>query len=104
MADSKDPLVYAFWKYDQFPFVLGDRGRLLADGNFKAHGYGGQTFLRKSLIAIYPVELGTQMMERIKIARQAYEDDALTLKEKHRDNVIKILPEMANHSQFRNAP
>lgn len=35
---------FAFWPYDQFPYVLGALGELQDNGMFKPDGYGGSTF------------------------------------------------------------
>ena len=93
---EKDPLVYAFWKHTQFPYFRGDQGRLLPDGNFKAHGYAGATFPRSSLIAIYPVGLGQKLMDSLGDEKDRYYQAVQALNTKYRDNFIAILPELCN--------
>jgi len=101
MSKDVDPLVFAFWQYDQFPHVLGDQGRLLPDGDFKAHGYGGATFARERLIGIYPVALGVTTANRLKAMKQEYDQDLEELNRQYRHKFSAILPELKHLKEFK---
>lgn len=91
---TADPHVFAFWRYDTAPFVLGDEGKLLPNGDFKAFGYGGATFTRKNIVAIYPVELGKELRQRVKAADAVYRQKLKALQDDLVEAVETILPEM----------
>lgn len=94
MEEDKDPLVYAFWKYDQFPYVLGDRGRLLPNGSFQPHRYGGSTWGRSSIIAIYPVKLGSEIASKLDELKAVHEKKVKELSEQSMIKAMNILPEL----------
>lgn len=91
---NTDPVVFAFWKYDSAPFILGDQGRLLPNGDFKAFGYGGSVFTRKNIIAIYPVELGKELSRRIKTADAVYRQRLKSLQDELTEAIGNLIPEM----------
>lgn len=57
--------LYAFWKYDQFPFVLGGQiTNMRSDGAVETVGYGkGYWF---TPVKILPLEEGRKMAMRLK--------------------------------------
>lgn len=98
VAPKDANLLYAFWKHDQFPYVLGDQGRFLPDGTFKTHGYGGMVVTRKSLVAVYPLELGqkiTATLKEIKEKRRQEEDKIL---QSYLAMAKSVLPELVFHT------
>lgn len=93
-AEEKDPLVYAFWKYDKFPYVLGDQGRLLPNGSFRPFGYGGATWNRGSIVAIYPIKLGSEIARKLKELKAVHEETVRTMSEQSMIKAMNILPEL----------
>ena len=44
---------YAFWKYDQFPYILGaEVEEMLDDGRVKPKGYGGYVFRPVAIMSL----------------------------------------------------
>jgi hypothetical protein len=91
---TENPHVFAFWKYDKFPYALGSAGHLLPDGRFKAVNYDGATFQRSKLIAIYPVAMGLEINEKLQAQKEAYLGAMADLHEKHIALSQEILPEL----------
>lgn len=91
---NTDPIIFAFWKYDTAPFILGDQGRLLPNGDFRAFRYGGKVFARNSLIAIYPVELGKELNKRINAADAVYRQRLKSLQDELAEAIENLIPEM----------
>ena len=91
---TENPHVFAFWKYDKFPYTLGSAGHLLPDGRFKAVNYDGATFQRSKLVAIYPVAMGLEINEKLLAQQEAYQSDMEALREKHIALSHEILPEL----------
>ncbi len=89
-----NPHVFVFWNYDTFPFVLGDEGVLLPDGNFKAFSYGGASLSRKSFVAVYPVELGKEINQKLKHITARYRQKIKDVQDECVGEVRDILPEM----------
>ena len=71
MADANERLRFAFWRYDQFPFVLGAEGEFDADGDFRAFSYGS-TFKREAIIDVMSVERGREVHKLLEKLRQDY--------------------------------
>lgn len=89
-----NPRVFAFWRNDLPPYVLGSPGELLPDGDFKAETYGGMRMGRKNIIAFYPVPLGTQKLHQIQAASQVHAAQLDEMARQHRLEIAEILPEM----------
>lgn len=94
MKMSNDPVVYAFWKYDTFPYVLGDMGKLLPDGGFKSFGYGGATWKRKSIVAIYPIELRREISSKLDSLKDSHSRAQKELSDKMLEIAKEVLPEL----------
>ncbi len=69
MTPCKDEL-WAFWKYDQFPYFLGGRViYFLDDGQVKTREYSGRTFTPVTLIH---GPRGGELLAWLRAARTAY--------------------------------
>lgn len=93
MTDT-NPRVFAFWRKDTPPYVLGAPGELLPDGDFKAETYGGMRMGRANVIAIYPVGMGSQKLRQIEEASSLHRAQLDEMARAHRIEIANILPEM----------
>lgn len=76
----KNKTMYAFWRYDQFPFVLGGTvTNMLPNGNVETKEYGTGT-TGFTPILIVPLEQGKKIAEGLTNLRQEYRrrQDSLT--------------------------
>lgn len=61
-VETGKPL-YAFWKYDQFPFFLGGEvAEVLPDGSVRIVGYGGYSFVPVKLL---PLKQGLDLHQKL---------------------------------------
>ena len=89
--------LFAFWRYDQFPFVLGAEVEDIDDdGWVKAKGYDGMKF---KPIKIVPAEVGEQISSLLK----KLEADERHARREHdetwRSRAAMILPEAVETSR-----
>jgi len=62
--------LYAFWKYDQFPYVLGGEVRtFLKDGSVTVRGYDGMAF---TPVKIVPAKVGLALRETLNGLTEEY--------------------------------
>ena len=88
------PHLYAFWRYDTFPYLLGDEGTLQPDGRFKCFGYGGMIVSRSRIVGLYPVELGRSKMTQIKVIGDRYREEVRAIEEALQHDLCDILIEL----------
>jgi hypothetical protein len=81
--------LYAFWKYDLFPFVVGGKvTKMTGDGKCFAPSYQGWV----NPIKLLPVEAGEELMEDIKQRKLEYDQALESLEEHHREQLEYLLP------------
>jgi len=67
---AKNMNLYAFWEYDQFPYVLGSPVReFLDNGMVKVTGFGGSTFRP---ILVVPLDEGERIQAKLQSLRDEY--------------------------------
>lgn len=97
---DKDPDVsnlnlYGFWKYDQFPYILGDQiTRITSTGRIETVNYGkGSTFLP---IVIVPLDTGIRVQKVLDSYYEEYRMDLEALKKKYDDKIYlsKIMSDL----------
>jgi hypothetical protein len=91
--DVHDPpppqTLYAFWEYDQPPYLLGGIVERFADsGRVKVQGYGGMLF---KPVAIIPDRAGKEARERILRLREKYYKSEKALKIKYKNLGLKAI-------------
>ena len=70
----QDQTLYAFWKYDQFPYVLGGTvTKMNGDGSVQIKEYGNSSF---NPVKILPLEDGKKMQNALYVL-QSKRDKAL---------------------------
>jgi len=91
---APDRKVFAFWRYDLYPYVLGSEGKILSDGNFKADGYGGSTFRRDAIISVMPIEQGRQVQEKLQQERDQLQVDQAKRIQTGLDSINVYFPDL----------
>ena len=91
--------LFAFWRYDQFPYVLGAEIEYINDDGFvRAKGFGGMMFRP---IKIVPIAAGEQINAKLK----KLEADERYARGEHdrvwRDCVAFVLPEAIKDTERR---
>lgn len=82
--------LYAFWRYDQYPYVLhGEVAEMKDDGGVTLKSYAGMYV--KPLLLL-PLGSGRQVGEQIDKLRADYKEAKLKLKETWRQNAAVVLP------------
>jgi hypothetical protein len=81
--------LYAFWRYDQFPYVLHGRVVHMADdGTVRVQGY--QT-MRFKPILLLPVGSGEELGAKINAVRSEHQVELDKLNESFKDQVRELL-------------
>lgn len=88
--------VFVFWPHSTAPFVLGSEGVMREDGAIILAGstYGGMVIGRARVIAIYPVELGRQILKQVEAAGEAYYNAVRSAEAAVKAAVVNIIPEL----------
>ena len=82
--------LYAFWKYDQFPYVLGGEVRtFLEDGSVTIQGYGGMAF---TPVKVVPLKSGLALREELNAVKEAYRVDQQKILEDALRKLDKVAP------------
>lgn len=84
--------LYAFWKYDKPPYLLGaevDERR--KNGDIKPKGYGNIWIKFNEIMVIVPYEEGTKMKRELDIAEKEYKKSIDKAKNKLDKRVNKII-------------
>jgi hypothetical protein len=81
--------LYAFWKYDHYPYYLGGEIlQVLDSGRVRVRGYDGMTF---APIKIIPAETGRKIKVELGELARAYTAASKMLEDEWRDRVNKAL-------------
>lgn len=85
--------LYAFWRNDTFPYVLGGKVTNMDDfGNVQVEGYSSYKF---KPIRLMPAGAGAELHTKIKAVATAHKAAMARVEKEHRDRVVEILPESA---------
>jgi hypothetical protein len=80
--------LYAFWRYDRFPYLLGSEvDKVLDSGAVKVKGYGGACF---KPVKILPLDAGKEMHEELERLERAYNRESNELLNKYKKHVIEL--------------
>lgn len=90
--------VVALWSYDLFPYVLGSKGSFTDFGDFYANSYGA-TFLRKSIVAVYTLERGEEVLKELEKLKTDYLAEIKSVSLSFDSKVKKLVPglNLTNH-------
>ena len=81
--------IYAFWNYDQYPYVLGAEVEELKGEWVKPKGYAGFTFKH---IHITDYESGVAIKDQLDYLKAKFERERLELSRNYRKQANKIAP------------
>lgn len=90
--EAQPQVLYAFWRYDLFPFVLG--GEITTfhdDGRITAKGFGGYAGFKP--IKVLPEGAGKALLAKLKILKDKYDSELLELNNRSRDELYRLIPE-----------
>jgi len=88
MSKSKKQQLWAFWKYDLFPYVLGGEVESIeCDGSVRV--FGGLVLMTP--ILILPKKEGQKRMDEIKRITNEYRRESDKLKTTYKSQVEKIM-------------
>lgn len=85
--------LFAFWRYDQFPYVLGGTvDRMSEKGNVNTHEYGyGYNF---TPIKLMPEKAGKELLAKLMQLRKEHDAAAKKLHDEFMKKAIELLPEL----------
>lgn len=81
--------LFAFWNYDQYPYVLGAEVEELKGDSVRPKGYGGYTFKH---IHITDYESGVVIKDQLDYLKVKFEKERLELSKSYREQAKKIAP------------
>ena len=88
--------LFAFWKYDLFPYVLGAKIlEMKEDGRVLAEGYSSYLFRP---IKILPLEPGRTLFAQLKVLKQEYDTNLELLKIDYDKKLLAIFPEIKSNA------
>lgn len=90
---DKKPDIFVFWDYDQLPKMLGSPGVMTPNGSVYAFQYE-MTVPRKTIIAIYPLELGQKLWDEVSTIHHQHSRKIEELETKLRSEILRVVPEM----------
>jgi hypothetical protein len=93
MLNKCEPKVVALWHYDLFPYMLGAKGSFTDFGDFYANSYGS-TFSRKSIVAVYTLERGEEVLKELKQLESDYLAEIKAVNLSFEGKVKKLVPEL----------
>jgi hypothetical protein len=88
------PTLFAFWTYDQFPFVVGGPGYFDDNGAFHATTYQ-MRLARQDLIAVTALKQGAEIRERLKQIEAEHRAAVAALTSASLATTYEALPELA---------
>ena len=82
---------YAFWEYDQFPFVLSGKAvdRTDKQGRIEIEGYGGMRFKPLRVIA---GSRGRELSEQLSQLRNDYRAEQQAVGQRFRKEALRLAP------------
>lgn len=94
--------LYAFWRYDQYPYVLHAKVESMADdGSVCLAGYGGMSV---QPLLLLPLDAGQELGRTIGDLKAGYHDAKLQLDREWRKNAGAVLPREFRPPQWRDNP
>lgn len=86
--------LYAFWKYDLFPYLLGGEVEdMRDDGRVQVKGYGPGFWFKPTRLV--PVKMGKALKQKLDKITADYEAAAKKLKDDAKAEVAKLMSEDA---------
>ena len=91
---SAEQKLYAFWRYDRYPFVLGGPIMKIGDGGeVYPEGYEGCRF---KPIKILPLDAGVRLHQQIRALADRYNVELEKMQASWRKRVEDLLPEIGD--------
>ena len=91
---SPDHDCFVFWSYgDTTKPLLGAPAKMQTNGSFYAKGYDGLKITRKSLIGVYPLELGQDLWDKVSVACKLADEKIQRAKEELNNHIGDLIPE-----------
>ena len=89
-----DQRIYAFWRYDKFPYFLGGEVlRFLDEGHIAVSNYHGSIF---KPVKIVPLEMGKKKQSEIDNIKAEYQIKQRLLQKEYTDKIEQIMGISAN--------
>lgn len=82
--------IYAFWKYDQYPYLLGDEVLEIEGMKVKPANYGGYWFTAKFFL---PDDSGAKLKEKLKDLKEKRQNELHKFNEKFDSQLGSLLKE-----------
>lgn len=100
--DTSIQKVFIFWSYGGSVTkpILGAPAIMQPDGSFYVDDdYGGMKIDRKSLVAVYPLELGQELWDKVKLASEIADQKIAYAKKELLNQIGDLVPEFKRLSK-----